>query len=96
MTDRLTPTTPPQTQSPPQERRRQPLANAVKTALVLYFQKLDGQEPESMYRMVLEEVERPLLETVMRRTGGNQTIAAKWLGINRGTLRTKLKQYGLD
>lgn len=78
-----------------QERRHQPLANAVKTALVLYFQQLDGQEPEKMYRMVLEEIERPLLETVMRRTGGNQTMAARWLGLNRGTLRTKLKQYDL-
>ena len=46
--------------------------------------------------MVLDEVEQPLLEVVMRHCGGNQTRAAQILGINRGTLRKKLQQYHLD
>ena len=45
--------------------------------------------------MVLAEVEAPLLETVMEFTRGNQTKASTLLGLNRGTLRKKLKKYGL-
>ncbi len=74
----------------------QPLAEAVKDALERYFEQLDGHEPGGLYRMVMDEVERPLLECVMMRCGGNQTKAAEHLGINRGTLRKKLKQYQLD
>lgn len=73
-----------------------PLAVAVKQALERYFQHLDGQAPGELYRMVIEEVERPLLDSVMRHCGGNQTRAAEHLGINRGTLRKKLRQYSLD
>jgi Fis family transcriptional regulator len=46
--------------------------------------------------MVMDEVERPLLECTMEYCGGNQTKAAKYLGLNRGTLRKKLKHHGLD
>ncbi|HEV56971.1 MAG TPA: DNA-binding transcriptional regulator Fis [Phycisphaerales bacterium] len=73
-----------------------PLAEAVKQALERYFEHLDGHAPGELYRMVLEEVERPLLDCVMRHCGGNQTRAAEHLGINRGTLRKKLRQYGLE
>ncbi|MDX5333895.1 MAG: DNA-binding transcriptional regulator Fis [Gammaproteobacteria bacterium] len=73
-----------------------PLAEAVKQALERYFQHLDGHAPGELYRMVIEEVERPLLDCVMRHCGGNQTRAAEHLGINRGTLRKKLRQYGLE
>ena len=77
------------------ERRKKPLGHAVKIALQLYLEQLDGHEPDELYRMVMEEVERPLFECVMAHCGGNQTKAAKYLGLNRGTLRKKLKQYGL-
>lgn len=50
---------------------------------------------ENVYRMFIDEVERPLLEVVMQHTENNQTQAAKLLGINRGSLRTKLKKHGL-
>ena len=73
-----------------------PLAEAVKCALERYFEHLDGHAPGELYRMVIEEVERPMLECVMRHCGGNQTRAAEHLGITRGTLRKKLKQYGLE
>jgi len=73
-----------------------PLNGMVRTALQQYLQDLNGHEPNDLYQLLLNEVERPLLETVMQHVGGNQTRAAQALGINRGTLRKKLKQYGLD
>ncbi len=71
------------------------LANAVRHAIDGYFAALDGHEPNELYRMVLAEVERPLLETVLQQAQGNQCRAAAFLGISRGTLRKKLKEYGL-
>lgn len=73
-----------------------PLNDMVRTALQQYFLDLDGHEPSDLYQLLLTEVERPLLEVVMHYAQGNQTRAAQVLGINRGTLRKKLKQYGLD
>ena len=78
------------------ERRRQPLNAAVRVALELYFKHLEGQNVTELYRRVMEEVERPLLETTLAHNDGNQTRAARMLGLNRGTLRKKLKQYGLE
>lgn len=72
-----------------------PLRNHVYEALRIYFHNLGDQQPSRLYDLVLQEVEPPLLEIVMQRTGGNQTRAADLLGINRGTLRKKLRQYGL-
>lgn len=73
-----------------------PLRETVAQALCEYLEKLDGHAPDDLYRLVLEEVERPLLETVMDYCGGNQTKAAIYLGLNRGTLRKKLKQYDIS
>ena len=78
-----------------QERRKQPLASAVRSAMEAYFSHLDGHEATGLYTLVMEEVERPLLESVMDYYSGNQSKAAEALGLNRGTLRKKLKQYGL-
>ena len=60
-----------------------------------YFRELDGEKATNIYHMVLKEVEQPLLETVMKECNGNQTLASQVLGLNRGTLRTKLKDYNL-
>ena len=73
-----------------------PLRDQVYEALRIYFHNLGDQQPSHLYDLVLQEVEPPLLEIVMERTDGNQTHAADLLGINRGTLRKKLRQYGLD
>lgn len=73
----------------------QPLRNSVEAALENYFTHLDGQPVTDLYQMVLAEVEAPLLEAVMRYTGDNQSQASEILGLNRGTLRKKLKHYGL-
>lgn len=75
----------------------QPLRASVETALHNYFAQLgEATIPTNLYELVLAEVEAPLLEVVLRQTRGNQTKAAKMLGLSRGTLRKKLKQYNLD
>jgi len=71
------------------------LRQEVKRAMARYFMQLDGQAPSELYQLVMNEVEGPLLEVVMQQADNNQTKAATMLGINRGTLRTKLKQYGM-
>lgn len=73
----------------------QPLREAVETAMRRYFEHLDGSQATDLYAMVMAEVEAPLLASVMEHTDGNQTRAADVLGLNRGTLRKKLKQYGI-
>jgi len=72
------------------------LAQSVQRALDDYFKDLDGQPPHAVYEMVLHCVEKPMLEYIMRRAGGNQSKAAEILGLNRNTLRKKLKQYGIE
>lgn len=73
----------------------QTLRDSVEKALQNYFDHLDGQPVVDIYDMVLSEIEAPLLETVMKYTRDNQTKASIVLGLNRGTLRKKLKQYGM-
>ena len=72
-----------------------PIDTVVRENLEVYFRDLDGEEPHSMHEMLIKAVERPLLELVMQRTGGNQSKAAEWLGINRNTLRRKLLDHKL-
>ena len=69
---------------------------SVKQALKNYFAQLNGQDVNDLYELVLAEVEQPLLDMVMQYTRGNQTRAALMMGINRGTLRKKLKKYGMN
>lgn len=73
-----------------------PLHAHVKTAITRYFATLDGDDdPSDLYELFLAELERPLLEATLRHTRGNQSRTAQILGLNRGTLRTKMKKYGL-
>lgn len=71
------------------------IRHCVEQAMRNYLARLDGHEAQDMYQMVLAEVERPLLEVVLEYTRQNQSRAAEVLGLNRGTLRKKLKQYDL-
>jgi Fis family transcriptional regulator len=71
------------------------LRDSVEVALKNYIAQLDGAPVTEVYQLVLSEVEAPLLEQVMKYTRNNQTKASTMLGLNRGTLRKKLKQYGL-
>ena len=77
------------------ERRKQPIRRSVQSAIELYLDDLNGHKINDLYHIVLSEVEPALLDVVMNHVEGNQTQAAELLGINRGTLRKKLKQYGL-
>jgi Fis family transcriptional regulator len=79
-----------------QSHTSEPLRECVRDALESYFRQLAGHESNDLYQMVMSEVEDPLLRTVMRHTGGNQTRAARILGISRSTLRKKLAQYQID
>lgn len=72
------------------------LQDSVDQALEQYVAKLDGQTPANLYSLVLAEVEKPLLEMVLKLTNGNQSKAAIILGISRGTLRKKMAIYELN
>ena len=69
--------------------------DAVTKSLERYFRDLEGTQPSSIYDMVIQAVERPMLEVVMREAHGNQLRASEMLGINRNTLRKKLQQHGM-
>jgi len=60
-----------------------------------YFDCLKGEEPRHVYDFFLDEIEEPLLAAVMKFTDGNQSEAARMLGLSRGTLRAKLKKFGM-
>ena len=72
-----------------------PLGECVRRAVTAYFRELNGHKAAEVYELVLSEVEPPLLEVVLRETRGNITHAADMLGLNRATLRKKLRKYGL-
>lgn len=69
---------------------------AVRKVMKQYFKDLDGEKCTGIYDMVVNAVEKPMLEVVMLQAHGNQTRAAELLGLNRNTLRKKLQQHGLD
>lgn len=75
--------------------KNQPLHDSVRQALENYISQLKGQLPNNLYELILAEVEAPLMDAVMEYTKGNQSRAAVVLGLSRGTLRKKLKMYGL-
>jgi Fis family transcriptional regulator len=72
------------------------LSRTVRRAIDSYFRDLDGQKPHAIYEMVIHCVERPMIESVLQRADGNQSRAAEILGLNRNTLRKKMKEHGLD
>ncbi|MDR3159524.1 MAG: Fis family transcriptional regulator [Zoogloeaceae bacterium] len=71
------------------------IAACIQGALETYFRDLEGETPSNIYAMVLKSVERPMLEVTLRQAGGNQTLAAEMLGINRNTLRKKINEHHL-
>ena len=71
------------------------LRHCVERAMEEYFSHLDGQTCTDLYQLVLQEVEDPLFNAVMKYTRNNQSKASEMLGLNRGTLRKKLKLYDL-
>lgn len=75
--------------------REKELQACVHNSLQRYLADLQGQEPCNMYDMLMRAVEQPLLNLVMQNTGNNQSKAAKWLGLNRNTLRKKLLEHDI-
>ena len=67
----------------------------IRMRVACFVAKLEDHSHTGLYEKVIESVEKPLVEEVLRRVGGNQTKAGKILGINRNTLRKKLRLYGL-
>ncbi|GJM13801.1 MAG: putative Fis-like DNA-binding protein [Pseudohongiella sp.] len=67
----------------------------VQRSLGRYFENIEDESVTDLHHMFISEVEAPLIEAVMRQCGNNQSKASIMLGLNRGTLRTKLKLYGL-
>jgi Fis family transcriptional regulator len=72
------------------------LSSLTDECLNSYFESLNGHKPGDLYQLVIGEVEKPLFRAVLNFTNGNQSEAAEILGINRGTLRKKLKDYKLQ
>ncbi len=83
------------TQALTASKSKKPLCKHTEDALKTYFATLNGDRPGDLYDLVMGEVEKPLFRAVMDYTDGNQSQAAGILGINRGTLRKKLRTYSL-
>lgn len=75
--------------------QREYLSDTIRKAVVNYLDALDGAEPKDVYALFLAQLEKPLLEVMLNRNRGNQSTTAKQLGLARGTIRTKMKQYDL-
>ncbi|OXL28485.1 MULTISPECIES: DNA-binding transcriptional regulator Fis [unclassified Psychrobacter] len=73
----------------------EPLRVHVERVVRQYFAMLGDEIPTDLYELILKEIEQPLLSVVLEKSRGNQTKCAQILGLNRGTLRKKLKTYGL-
>ena len=71
------------------------LRESVQSSVEKYFSHLDGAPAGNLYDLVLDEIEEPLLKAVLLYTKANQSKSAIVLGISRGTLRKKMKKYGL-
>ena len=72
------------------------LQQSVEQAIRKYLTDLDGEIPCNLFETVIAEIEQPMLQTVLNHCNHNQSKTATYLGINRGTLRKKLKQYQID
>ena len=73
-------------------KRSNELSDCVKRSLERYFKDMDGEKPTSIYEMVLKNVEKPMIETVLGKAAGNLSLAAQMLGVTRNTLRKKMQQ----
>lgn len=76
--------------------RTDPLSKCVQDALRFYLANMAGHDVVNLYALVLEEVERPMFETVLDHTNGNLSQAAKILGLTRATLRKRLAAHGIE
>lgn len=73
-----------------------PLCEHVRLAVEEYFAHLNGHSSGDLYNLVMQEAEKPLIQTTLSHCGFNQSKAAIILGISRSTLRKKMALYNLD
>jgi Fis family transcriptional regulator len=71
------------------------IEEVVRHSLEVYFKDLHGEDPGQLHHMMIQVIEKPLLDVVMKHAEGNQSRAAAWLGLNRNTLRKKLTEHKL-
>ncbi len=81
---------------PNHELAKQPISDCVKDALQTYFLDMGDHEISKLHDLIISQVEKPLFEVVLEQSRGNMTKASRILGLNRGTLRTRLKKYGIE
>jgi two-component system nitrogen regulation response regulator GlnG len=72
------------------------LEEIIRHKLTDYFRRMEGVDVDNLYSLVIERVERPLIELALKRTKGNQIRAAQILGINRNTLRKKISDLRIE
>ncbi|MCK5897694.1 MAG: Fis family transcriptional regulator [Methylococcales bacterium] len=72
-----------------------PLSELVEQAVEHYFSQLQGHDISNLYSLIMTEVERPLIATVLKHSGYNQSKASKMLGVSRSTLRKKIEFHQL-
>lgn len=75
---------------------KQSISQCITEHLNQYFTELEGSQPDGVYEMVLQQVEKPMLRVVLQHCHYNQSKAAQMLGINRNTLRKKIIQYQIN
>lgn len=73
-----------------------PLREYVRRVARDYLSDMDNTDPENLYQLFVTTVESPLIEEVLKKTAGNQSHAARILGITRNTLRSKMRQHGIQ
>ncbi len=73
-----------------------PLNQCVRSALGFYLENMADHDVTDLYRLVMEEVERPLFESVLHHANGNLSQASRMLGLTRSTLRKRLSDYGIN
>ena len=75
--------------------REIPLRTHTEQALGRYFDSLNGHRPGRLYDLVMREVELPLFQAVMDYADGNQSRAARTLGMSRWALIRLMRKYGI-
>jgi Fis family transcriptional regulator len=72
------------------------LRELVRSTVEQYLNDMGETPPDNLYDILITEVEKPLIQTVLHRTGGNQSRSAQILGITRATLRNRIQRYEID
>ncbi len=73
-----------------------PLREYVRRVAINYLNDMDNTDPENLHQLFISTVESPLIEEVLKKTLGNQSHAARILGITRNTLRSKMRQHNIQ